>query len=169
MSVKKWLVLLAPLLLAAAGCRSEAPPPTVDPLVLPSVAAPGVPQETATPTDLPASPTPPCSDDLRFLDDISISDGTLVEPGASLDKRWLVQNPSSCNWDSAYSLRLITGSPLGAVSPQPLYPAVAGSEAEIRILYAAPVESGVYRSAWQAHNPQGVPFGDPIFIEIIVP
>ncbi len=155
--------------LALAGCSAGETATPVEPLVLPSIQAPAPAEETAMPTAPPASPTPTCSDDLRFLEDITIPDGTLVEPGAALDKRWRVRNSSNCNWDRTYSLRLITGSPLGAVSPQPLFPAVAGSEAVVRIEYTAPPDPGIYRSAWQAHNSLGIPFGDPIFIEISVP
>lgn len=51
---------------------------------------------------------------------------------------------------------------------QALYPARSGSEAVIRLVFIAPDESGHYRSAWQAINPQGEAFGELIFIEIIV-
>jgi hypothetical protein len=166
---KRKICLLMILAFLVGGCSTRQPVDDVNPLILPSVPGPVIQEETPTPTTVLASPTPTCIDDLRFLEDVSIPDGTIVDPGAELDKRWQVQNSSSCNWDSGYSLRLITGSALGANSPQPLYPAVAGSEVTIRILYTAPRDSGIYRSAWQAHNPLGIPFGDPIYIEIVVP
>jgi hypothetical protein len=58
---------------------------------------------------------------------------------------------------------------MNAVQEQALYPARAGTNAVIQILFQAPAESGTYRSAWQAYNPDGQPFGDPIFIDIAVP
>jgi hypothetical protein len=36
------------------------------------------------------------------------------------------------------------------------------------MLLTAPAEQGAYRSAWQAFDPQGQPFGDPIFVDILV-
>jgi hypothetical protein len=35
-------------------------------------------------------------------------------------------------------------------------------------VFKAPSEPGSYRSAWQAYNPQGEPFGDPFFIDFVV-
>jgi hypothetical protein len=103
-----------------------------------------------------------------FLSDLSIPDGTAVTPGATLDKRWEVENSGSCNWDRSYSLRLVAGQEMGAGEQQALYPARSGTTAVIRILFTAPKEAGVYRSAWQAYGPGGEAFGDSIFIEVEV-
>lgn len=85
-----------------------------------------------------------------------------------MDKRWEVENTGNCNWDDHYRLRLIAGPDLGAQKEQALFPARSGSRAAIRILFKAPVEPGAYRSAWQAFDAQGEPFGDPFFIDIVV-
>jgi len=92
----------------------------------------------------------------------------VVSPGEVLDKQWLVANTGTCNWDENYQLKLIAGPEMGAAGTQFLHPARSGFEAVIRINYIAPLEPGTYRSAWQAHSPSGEPFGDPIFIEIVV-
>jgi hypothetical protein len=63
---------------------------------------------------------------------------------------------------------LIAGSEMGAQPEQALDPARSGARATIRIVFKAPREPGAYRSAWQAFNPQGEPFGDPFFIEVDV-
>ena len=49
-----------------------------------------------------------------------------------------------------------------------LYPARAGTQARIQILFTAPFAEGVYESAWQAIDANGNPFGDPIYIRIAV-
>jgi hypothetical protein len=36
------------------------------------------------------------------------------------------------------------------------------------MVFTAPSEAGTYRSAWQAHDPSGEPFGDLFFIEFVV-
>lgn len=115
-----------------------------------------------------ALPTPACSDSLDFLNDLTIEDGTVVLPGAAIDKRWLVENNGTCNWDGRYHLRLISGEALGAPAEQALYPARAGTQAIIRMLLTAPTEPGTYHSAWQAYNPQGQAFEEPVYIEIVV-
>ncbi len=115
-----------------------------------------------------ATPTVSCTDGLLWLNDLSIPDGSQVAPGSSLDKQWQVKNSGTCNWDERYTLRLTAGVDMGAASPQLLVPARGGSEAVVQITFTAPAEAGRYRSAWQAYNPDGQPFGDPIYIEIVV-
>jgi hypothetical protein len=91
-----------------------------------------------------------------------------VAPGKSLDKRWLVENNGSCNWDQQYSLTLLAGPDLGAPVEQALFPARSGTQTALRILFTAPEEPGTYRSAWQAQDSLGNLFGDPIYVDIIV-
>jgi hypothetical protein len=62
----------------------------------------------------------------------------------------------------------MSGAELSASMDQALYPARSGAKATIRILFTAPSESGTYQSAWQAYNPQGQAFGDPVFIQVVV-
>jgi hypothetical protein len=111
---------------------------------------------------------PECQNNLTYIEDLSIPDGTQVAPRIQLDKRWRVKNTGTCNWDQRYQLKAIAGPELGALSEQRLVPARSGSEATIRIVFMAPAEDGTYRSAWQAYDPEDRPFGDPIFIEVLV-
>ncbi len=126
----------------------------------------------ATPTIAAPSrptPTPPCADNqLTYEKDLNIPDGSVVDPGTSLDKQWLVRNSGSCNWDSRYRIRLIAGPDLGAAKEQALYPARSGSEVTLQMQFTAPSDPGTYRSAWQAYAPSGDAFGDPVFIEVVV-
>jgi hypothetical protein len=151
--------------------QSENPfrPPTVIPHL---TLAPPIPSDTPTlspPTDTPRpTATQVCEDDLTYIDDLTIPDGTSVLPGIPIDKRWQVENSGSCNWDANYRLRLIDGSDLGASTEQSLYPARSGTIAVIRVLFTAPLEPGQYRSAWQAYNPQDEPFGQIFYLEIVV-
>ena len=119
---------------------------------------------------LPAvpSPTPTCTDNLSFINDVTIPDGTVVAPGTILDKQWLVQNSGDCNWESHYRLRFISGDALGATTEQALYPARSGTQATVRILFTAPQQAGEYISEWQAFNANGIAFGDSFFIKIQV-
>lgn len=135
---------------------------------------PQLPTQLPTPPSplIETNPTQPfdsfCTDSLTFIKDNSIPDGSEVKPGEKLDKRWEVENSGTCNWDQRYRIRLIGGPHLGAPGEQALFPARGGSRAELRMIFTAPNEADRYRSAWQAYNPQGEPFGDPFFIEIDV-
>ncbi len=147
--------------LSACGGNGAAPP-------TPSLPA-SVPTETII-SSLPvvSTPTPTCIDGLAFLDDVTIPDYSIVAPGSTLDKQWLVQNSGSCNWDNRYRLRLVGGEALGAFPEQALYPARAGMQATLRIIFTAPLEAGEYLSEWQAFDAQGIPFGESFFIKIII-
>ena len=112
--------------------------------------------------------TAACQDGRSYVADVTIPDGEEVEANATLDKRWEVKNSGNCNWDDRYRLRLIGGEGLSVEEEQMLFPARSGTQAILRIVFKAPDTPGSYRSAWQAHNPDGQPFGDPIFIDFVV-
>jgi hypothetical protein len=152
---------------------------TPAPFIAPKAAAPTSPLLTGEAPRIPtytpppeptASPlsTPPCTDGLEFIEDLTIPDETVVPPAANLEKQWSVQNSGSCNWDARYRLKLVGGLELGAVQEQALYPARAGTLATLRITFIAPDQPGNYTTAWQAFGPDGQPFGDAIYMEITV-
>jgi hypothetical protein len=91
-----------------------------------------------------------------------------VSPGAVLDKQWLVYNSGSCNWSAGYRLRFVRGERMGAAPEYALFPARAGSQATMQIRFTAPAQAGTYLSEWQAHDPNGLPFGDSFFIKVVV-
>ena len=122
------------------------------------------PVPTLFPTVNPAE----CSNDLNFIEDLTIPDNMFTTFGFSLDKQWRVENSGTCHWTSGYRLRHIGGAVLGAPEEIALYPARAGTQATIRILFTAPFTEGIYESAWQAVDSNGAAFGDPIFISIVV-
>lgn len=145
------------------------PPPPLDPS--PTGPAPtSADQATREPQDdsPTPSPTPDCSNQLTFLEDVTIPDGERVRPGQALDKRWRMQNSGTCSWDGRYRIRLIAGDSLGAPGEQALYPALSGTTFEIQIPFTAPDQPGEYHSAWQAYTPDGQPFGDPFYVQIVV-
>jgi hypothetical protein len=182
MNPNRLLICLCALSMSLAGCQSlpgledgQAEqgiylPPTSAQIAAPDVASTRIATATspASPIEAQATPTPRCTDNLRFVTDLTVPDGTQVAPGSPVDKQWQVENNGTCNWDSRYRLKFIAGADLGAPLMQALYPARSGTQPAIRITFTAPAEPGTYRSAWQAYSPQDEPFGDPIFVEIIV-
>jgi hypothetical protein len=170
-------LILCFLILAACGDKGSQPAGQSAPFLPPTLSSgQALLTVTTVPTTPPTlgvatarvTPTLTCSNNLVFESDVTIPDGTQVAPGASLDKRWQVKNSGDCNWDAHYHFKLIDGSALGATPDQALYPARAGSEAVLRLVFTAPPDPGTYRSAWQAFGPDGQAFGDPVYIEITV-
>lgn len=171
----RYLILLSILLFAVACSPRSTPTPFRPPTAIPPT------QIFPTTTPVPALFTPtvavpltatpdagPCTNVLTFLDDLTIEDGTAFAPGAAIDKQWLVQNDGTCNWDSTYKLKWVGGYTLGVAEEQPLFPAAAGVQVTLRIVFTAPSEPGTYQTTWQALDPNGNLFGDTVFMEIVV-
>src|SRR5574338_76194 len=137
-----WLVLVALLLSScasgAAGTDTAAQqkpifrPPAPEVTTVPESAPDAGQQALSDPANQAAAG---CQNNLTFLKDVSIPDGTPVTARATLDKRWEVENSGSCGWNENYRLRLIAGPTLGAQPEQALYPARSGSHAVLRILF----------------------------------
>ena len=145
--------------------------PLIEPTLIIQPTRQIVVQTTPLPTIiLPTATSNPadCISNLTFLSDITIPDGTYITYGATVDKQWLVQNSGTCNWNAGYRLRYIGGASLGASDQLALYPAKSGTQAVIQVSFSAPFSNGDYESAWQAFDPQGLAFGDPIYMRITV-
>jgi len=172
------LAVTLTLILACACSPASTPtpfrPPTLQaPLIEPTLIinptkAIIVVQSTPLPTILPTVNAEECFSNLTFIEDITIPDNSFVTTGSSIDKQWLVENSGTCHWNSDYRLKHIGGAALDAPEEIALYPARAGTRATIQILFTAPFTDGVYESAWQAHDPKGIAFGDPIYVRIVV-
>lgn len=122
-----------------------------------------------TSTSPPPSPTPPCENNLVFLRDINVPDGTQIAAGASFEKSWELRNDGTCSWVQGYIVQLQSGSEgLGAVPRQPLPPAAPGETIVLTIQFTAPTTPGRYRSLWKAHDFGGEPFGVGFYVEIVV-
>jgi hypothetical protein len=162
------LFTLTGLLLSACGGQEPLDSSQLDYFIPPTLANTAQAIVLITPTPIPATPTPSCVNNLDYLEDVTIPDGSAFSPGADIEKIWKVANSGSCDWGPGYRLTFSGGESLGAEEEQSLFPARAGSEAEIRLVLTAPENPGRYTSAWVAIDPLGVEFGDVIFLDIIV-
>lgn len=127
----------------------------------------------SSPTEFPVSTLTPlpfgsCTDGLTFMGDLTFPDRTKVLPGQRLEKSWKVRNSGQCDWGPEYRFRWTGGTHLAAQDEFALYPAAAGGEAAIVIPMTAPTVPGEYTSDWRAVSPLGVPFGDSLYIDIVV-
>lgn len=168
-SILFFLSACTPAPTPTAFIAPTAQPPLIEPtlIIQPTrqvIVVTSTPLATLAPTIDPQN----CVNDLNFISDVTVPDNSFVNFGATIDKQWLVENTGTCNWNSAYRIRHLGGAELGAPTEIMLYPARAGTEATIQIIFTAPFTDGVYESAWQAYDPNGDPFGDPIYIRVTV-
>ena len=168
---------IALLLLATAlGACSVAQPPAVptvaplfraQPLVTPSATSSPTARPTVPSAELPVASTF-CTNDARFVADLTVPDGTIVSPGDEIDKRWSVLNAGTCDWTSGYRLVRVGTGAIGGPAELALFPARAGSTGEWQVSLQAPQEPGEYLARWRARAPDGSSFGEEVFVLIFV-
>ena len=124
---------------------------------------PGLPQPTATATNLPISQTPASvsrCDAMQFLGDVTYPDGSLVTRNSTFIKIWRIKNIGTCSWTPSYALTFTDGDQMGGPSAVALSGNVnPGETTEIAVTLSAPNRDGNYRGYWKLRNAAGVLFG----------
>lgn len=114
--------------------------------------------EEATPTEPPLD----CINKVKFVEDITIPDGTYVSAGKPFTKTWRLQNVGSCIWNDGYRFEFIDGNQMGA-NPSIPFPRdiiVKPNETfEISVYMTAPTTPGRYQGNWKITSPSGEKFG----------
>lgn len=128
---------------------------------------------TTTPQPTATTKADPC-DAAGFIRDVTIPDGTEMQPGETFTKTWRILNEGSCDWNTAYDLVFDEGAAMGGPASTPVTKGTvpAGSQVDISIELVAPETPGVYRGVWQLRNDQDVIFTTGGFwaeIEVVEP
>ena len=133
----------------------------------------------ATQTPLPVIPsfTPPASinatpegncDKAKFVTDVSVPDGTILDPNETFIKTWRIRNIGTCTWTTGYALVYEQGAQMGGISPQPLSGNVApGETVDISINLTSPAATGKYTGNWQIRNATNILFAK-MYVQIKV-
>jgi Ig-like domain from next to BRCA1 gene/Bacterial Ig domain len=121
------------------------------------------------PTSAPGTPGPAaCTNNSDFIADITIPDGSVVQPGSGFVKTWRVRNSGTCDWDSSYSIALAEGTPFGT-SSAPIPAAAQGALVDISLSMSAPSAPGSYTGTWRLRGGDGTSFGTDLTVVITVP
>jgi len=197
MKRKIGLVLLAGLTglaLTLSACAPQATPTPVDegPIRTSAVSTfvveltqTALALPTSTPTLEAATSTPELSgtpevtvtgtvvggicDNSEFVADVTVPDGTEMQPGEQFTKTWKVKNTGTCTWTTAYTI--VYGGyvdRLGGQTTALAAEVAPGQEADISIDLVAPTRAGNYVSAWRLANAQAFPFGEFLTVVIVV-
>ena len=110
----------------------------------------------------------PLCDDARFVSDVTIPDGTLMDPGSAFKKVWKVKNAGTCDWNTSYSLAYASGEAMGGVATKIPNPVASGDVGEVFLELVAPMVPGTHIGHWQLKNADGFYFGAALFVEIVV-
>jgi hypothetical protein len=110
-----------------------------------------VPTPTRTPTPRPSpSPTPTpvdCTWSAAYVADVTIPDGTRLDPGTPFVKTWRIRNDGTCDWEDV-RLTFTSGEQMQAPSSVPIPFTAAGAEVDISVEMVAPAAVGDYSAGW---------------------
>ncbi len=125
---------------------------TFTPVPFPTI--PAATTQPAVNTQPPATATSSC--DLgQFITDVTIPDGTTMDPGEMFTKTWRLKNVGSCTW-SGYNLIFDSGDLMGGTSPIAIGTVNPGQEVDLSVNLTAPSTNGSYRGYWRIRNTNGV-------------
>jgi hypothetical protein len=149
----------------ADGAANE--PASVTVTVVPSSATP-------TPTVAPgaATPTPPpagCYNASALVsDNITVPDGTTMQPGQSFNKVWRVLNTGTCAWSAGYQLLLVGGEAMTNQNTVAVPYTAVGAMFDLSVAMTAPVSPGPHVGQWRLRGADGQAFGVLLDVRINV-
>jgi uncharacterized repeat protein (TIGR01451 family) len=115
-------------------------------------------------------PSQQSGDGARFVADVTIPDGTKLQPGEEFTKTWRLRNTGTTTWTTDYRLVFNGGDQMGAPQYVNLPVAVPPSATvDISVPMTAPESGGAKRGYWRMENSAGLKFGDTIWVDIFVP
>jgi len=126
------------------------------------------PKLTKTPRFPVTSSPAGCTLNAAYVADVTIPDGTRLEPGEGFVKTWRILNAGTCDWGEGYRLAFESGNRLGASASVPIPPTASGASLDVSVEMVAPGLPGTYKSSWRIQTPESIPFGANMTVEIVV-
>ncbi|KAG2525785.1 hypothetical protein BBO99_00004485 [Phytophthora kernoviae] len=113
-----------------------------------------------------------CDLEVRFLEDVTIEDGTVVEAGKPLHKMWRLVNDGERSWPDGCYMVTQRGNPMsveGNEFSRIELPALnPGEEHIVGVDLVAPSMPGRYTSYWRVCGPTDISFGHRFWVDIVV-
>ncbi|CAK9864865.1 unnamed protein product [Sphagnum jensenii] len=108
--------------------------------------------------------------DARFVQDVTIFDGTELAPGTQFTKIWRLRNSGSIAWPPQTQLVHVGGDELGSVYAVtlelPEHGLAPDGEIEVSVDLVAPERPGRYVSHWRLVAPAGPKYGHRVWVLI---
>ena len=134
--------------------------PTVAVLPTSTIAPPTVTLAVASPTiNVPAATATQDCDNGDFVTDVTIPDGTVLDPNETFTKTWRLKNSGTCSWTPSYAVVFSNGDSMSGPSTQALTGNVnPGQTMDLSVDLKAPATPGDYTGYWKLRNAAGVTF-----------
>ncbi|XP_048774182.2 next to BRCA1 gene 1 protein-like isoform X2 [Ostrea edulis] len=98
----------------------------------------------------------------HFMGDLTIPDGTKIQPGTKFVKTWKIRNSGNIQWRRTTKLHNISGNLPTAYSDVDIPLLKPGETADISVTFFAPEEPGKYQSHWKMQD-SGYQFGHRVW------
>ena len=123
-----------------------------------------------TPLGPRGTATQQACDNFLLLQDVTIPDGSIMNPGENFDKVWEVQNLGPCTWNTGYHLVWAYGDWYGVEPVALYYDVLVGDTIQLYVNLNAPTAPGNYFAAFVLQNDRGTNFGifSPLTIYITI-
>lgn len=99
-------------------------------------------------TSTPAATATPNCPLAQFVTDVTIPDGTVMNPNQTFNKKWRLKNIGACAWNG-YSLVFDNGDSMNGPATKPVGVVNPGQEIDIDVDLKAPASAGNYRGYWR--------------------
>jgi hypothetical protein len=159
----------AQLTQTALAQPTSTPAPTITPLTVETFAAPSTSEAVvATSTSASSAGSAACYG-LSYVKDVTIPDDTVMTPGQSFTKTWLVANTGTCAWEAGFIFNVVSGDALGGVAVTLNQTVEPGRQYEFSVPMVAPTnKTGELKGIWQLSDANGNFFGDGVYVLINV-
>jgi len=122
----------------------------------------------ASPTSAPAATATSNCDNADFVTDVTIPDGTVLDPGETFTKTWRLKNAGTCSWTPSYAVVFSNGDSMSGPATQALTSNInPGETVDISVDLEAPTTPGDHIGYWKLRNAAGVLFAT-VYVDIKV-
>lgn len=151
------------------------PSPTETPIIIVTFASPEGASESLA-ADTPVSDEQLSDEaaidcyDLSYVRDVTIPDNTVMTPGQTFTKTWLVSNSGTCAWEPGFVFNVIGGEAMDGVSVTLKQTVEPGRQYEFSVPMVAPTDiTGEIKGTWQLSDTKNNFFGDGVYVLIEIP
>jgi hypothetical protein len=117
---------------------------------------------------IPPTSSPAHCNNSTFIKDITIPDGTQIEPGSSFNKKWKIKNTGSCGWTRKYSLQFASGNRMAGETTYLTTWVPPDQTIVVSVELIAPEIEGTYTGYWILTDSNGTAFGNYFYLKIVV-
>lgn len=95
-----------------------------------------------------------CEDQALLLEDVTIPDNTVLQPGTRFTKTWRFENSGTCAW-SGYSIAFLAGDRMDAPDSSPVPETGPGQTVDISMDLTAPSLDGLFTGYYELRSSDG--------------